>query len=41
MVFQAYALFPNLTVAGNIGFGLKIAGRADARSMPASPRCWS
>jgi putative spermidine/putrescine transport system ATP-binding protein len=26
MVFQAYALFPNLTVAGNIGFGLKIAG---------------
>lgn len=25
MVFQAYALFPNLTVAGNIGFGLKIA----------------
>lgn len=27
MVFQAYALFPNLTVAGNIGFGLKIAGK--------------
>jgi len=26
MVFQAYALFPNMTVAGNIGFGLKIAG---------------
>jgi putative spermidine/putrescine transport system ATP-binding protein len=26
MVFQAYALFPNLTVAGNIGFGLKVAG---------------
>jgi putative spermidine/putrescine transport system ATP-binding protein len=25
MVFQSYALFPNLTVAGNIGFGLKIA----------------
>ncbi len=25
MVFQAYALFPNMTVAGNIGFGLKIA----------------
>ena len=24
MVFQAYALFPNMTVAGNIGFGLKI-----------------
>jgi putative spermidine/putrescine transport system ATP-binding protein len=24
MVFQAYALFPNMTVAGNIGFGLKV-----------------
>ncbi len=23
MVFQAYALFPNMTVANNIGFGLK------------------
>ena len=27
MVFQAYALFPNMTVAGNIGFGLKVAGK--------------
>jgi len=26
MVFQAYALFPNMTVGDNIGFGLKIAG---------------
>lgn len=26
MVFQSYALFPNLTVAGNVGFGLKVAG---------------
>lgn len=26
MVFQSYALFPNLTVAGNIGFGLRVAG---------------
>jgi len=25
MVFQSYALFPNMNVAGNIGFGLKIA----------------
>src|SRR5213592_3098551 len=24
MVFQSYALFPNMTVAGNIGFGMKI-----------------
>lgn len=26
MVFQSYALFPNLTVAQNVGFGLKVAG---------------
>ncbi len=24
MVFQSYALFPNMTVAGNVGYGLKI-----------------
>jgi len=31
MVFQNYALFPNMTVRKNIGFGLKVAGwnRAD------------
>ncbi len=28
MVFQAYALFPNMTVADNIGFGLKIAKKS-------------
>ena len=28
MVFQAYALFPNMTVAENIGFGLKVAKRS-------------
>lgn len=27
MVFQAYALFPNMTVHDNVGFGLKIAGK--------------
>lgn len=27
MVFQSYALFPNLTVAENIGFGLSVAHR--------------
>src|SRR5690242_18289686 len=24
MIFQAYALFPNMTVAQNVGFGLRI-----------------
>ena len=30
MVFQAYALFPNMTVERNIGFGLKVAGKPKA-----------
>jgi putative spermidine/putrescine transport system ATP-binding protein len=30
MVFQAYALFPNMTVAANVGFGLKVAKRPAA-----------
>jgi putative spermidine/putrescine transport system ATP-binding protein len=30
MVFQAYALFPNMTVAANIGFGMKIAKKSPA-----------
>ena len=30
MVFQSYALFPNMTVADNIGFGLKIRKRPKA-----------
>ena len=28
MVFQSYALFPNMTVAENVGFPLKVRGRA-------------
>src|SRR6187402_1364609 len=32
MVFQAYALFPNLTVAQNVGFGLKVAGVPKAQA---------
>ncbi len=27
MVFQSYALFPNMTVADNIGFGMKVSGK--------------
>ncbi|MBX9947191.1 MAG: ABC transporter ATP-binding protein [Reyranella sp.] len=30
MVFQSYALFPNMTVAGNIGYGLRIRGTQEA-----------
>ncbi|GGD11366.1 ABC transporter ATP-binding protein [Aureimonas glaciei] len=30
MVFQAYALFPNMSVFDNVAFGLKIAGMAKA-----------
>ncbi|WP_018185168.1 ABC transporter ATP-binding protein [Kaistia granuli] len=30
MVFQAYALFPNMTVADNIAFGLKVAKKSSS-----------
>ncbi len=30
MIFQSYALFPNMTVAQNIGFGLRVRGEKDA-----------
>src|SRR4029450_12617975 len=30
MVFQSYALFPNMTVADNVAFGLKIAKKSPA-----------
>lgn len=34
MVFQAYALFPHMTVADNIAFGLKMRGIAKAEREP-------
>ena len=34
MVFQNYALFPHMTVAKNIGFGLKMRGLADTEIAP-------
>ena len=34
MVFQNYALFPHMTVAKNIGFGLKMRGLPDAEIEP-------
>jgi len=30
MVFQSYALFPNMTVAENIGYGLRVSGKPKA-----------
>ncbi|HPE60491.1 MAG TPA: ABC transporter ATP-binding protein [Thiolinea sp.] len=30
MVFQSYALFPNMTVAQNVAFGLRVAGKLKA-----------
>lgn len=34
MVFQSYALFPNMTVAENIGYGLKVAGKSKQEIKP-------
>src|SRR2546423_11744194 len=38
VVFQSYALFPHLTVAGNIAFGLKVRGRSRAETEAAVAR---
>ncbi len=39
MVFQSYALFPNMSVAQNVGFGLKIAGVPRPKWTSACRRC--
>ena len=39
MVFQSYALFPNMTVADNVGFGLKVAEAAGRDPQARSRRC--
>lgn len=50
MVFQSYALYPHLSVAENMSFGLKLAGAKKRPLTSASPRwrkcfswhiCWS
>src|SRR5882672_10818964 len=41
VVFQNYALFPHLTVAGNVAFGLKVRGRARAEIEAAVERALS
>jgi iron(III) transport system ATP-binding protein len=35
IVFQSYALFPNLSVAANVAYGLEAEGRLDARARAA------
>ena len=41
MMFQSYALFPHMSVAQNIAFGLKQDGLPRPRSTSAWPRCSS
>ena len=40
-VFQSYALFPHMTVAQNIAFGLEMRGSRQGEGRQAwSRRCW-
>ena len=42
MVFQSYALFPNMTVVQNIGFGLQVRKWKPEEIQKRVPRrCWS
>jgi putative spermidine/putrescine transport system ATP-binding protein len=41
VVFQSYALFPHLTVAGNVAFGLKVRGTSKADTAAAVARALS
>jgi ABC-type multidrug transport system fused ATPase/permease subunit len=40
MVFQQYALFPHMTVAENVAFGLRMRKIAATSATAASPRAW-
>ena len=41
IVFQSYALFPNLSVIRNIAYGLENRKLPGRRSRPACASCWS
>ena len=41
MMFQSYALFPHMSVAQNIAFGLKQDKPAQGRDRSAWPKCSS
>jgi len=41
MVFQAYALFPNMTVRENVAFGLRMKRLPKLKWTRSSMRCWA
>lgn len=40
MIFQSYAIWPNMTVSQNVAFGLNLRKLPPTRSRNASARCW-
>ena len=40
MVFQSHALWSHMTVAQNVGFGLRVRGMPRAQIAAKSPMCW-